>query len=180
MRSSSRVHARLAVLAGAVALSACGEDPVEPLEIEVIEEVEFAASLGIDLEDFTETESGLYYMDTAAGTGDAAMAGDSVDVEYALYYRSGQLLQTTAELGAPFGFTIGQTNAIEGFHEGVSGMRVGGERRLIIPPELAYGQPGPEGILIFDVELVLLAPPEEDPAAALLPSVAHRQVLRDP
>jgi len=146
---------RLATCALAVvALGGCGEDPVQ-VEFQVIEEVEFAASLGIDLAMFTELPSGLYIQDVVVGTGDAAEVGDQVVVGYAGYLTDG----STFGAGS-FPFELGSTDqAIVGFHDGVRGMQVGGERRVIIPTELGYGAQGlpglipPGWILIFDLTL---------------------------
>jgi FKBP-type peptidyl-prolyl cis-trans isomerase len=137
-----------------VALGGCGDDPVA-VEFQVIEEVEFAASLGIDLAMFTELPSGVYVKDVVVGTGDAAEVGDQVVVGYTGYVTDGSMFGAGS-----FPFELGSTGqAIGGFHEGVRGMQVGGERRVIIPPELGYGAQGlagiipPGSILIFDLTL---------------------------
>jgi FKBP-type peptidyl-prolyl cis-trans isomerase len=146
---------RLATCALTVlALGGCGDDPVQ-VQLQVIEEVEFAASLGIDLATFTELPSGVYIQDVVVGTGDAAEVGDQVVVGYTGYLTDG----STFDAGS-FPFELGSADeAIAGFHEGVRGMQVGGERRVIIPPELGYGAQGlagiipPGAILIFDLTL---------------------------
>jgi FKBP-type peptidyl-prolyl cis-trans isomerase len=137
-----------------VALGGCGDDPVA-VEFQVIEEVEFAASLGIDLAMFTELPSGVYVKDVVVGTGDAAEVGDQVVVGYTGYVTDGSMFDAGS-----FPFELGSAGqAIGGFHEGVRGMQVGGERRVIIPPELGYGAQGlagiipPGSILIFDLTL---------------------------
>ena len=140
---------------GAITLAAaagCGDDPVQ-VEFQVIEEVEFAASLGIDLTMFTELASGVYVQDVVVGTGDAATSGDEVVVGYTGYLADG----STFDDGG-FSFVVDAGGVIPGFDEGVRGMQVGGERRVIIPPELAYGAQGrpgipPGAILIFDITL---------------------------
>jgi FKBP-type peptidyl-prolyl cis-trans isomerase FkpA len=140
------------------ALSACGDDPMR-VELQVIEEVEFAPSLGIDLAAFTKLPSGVYIQDVVVGTGAAAEDGVVVEFSYARYFTHGQRTQTGS-----MGFTLGDhDSAIVGLHEGIRGMRAGGERRIIVPPELAYGEEGlvegarvdvPAGwIVIFDVTL---------------------------
>lgn len=128
--------------------AACSETTT-PLEYERIEDVVFHESLDVDLADMTRTESGLYYQDLAVGDGATAEAGAEVRVSYLLRFRSGE----TVEAGE-FPFTVDAGGVIPGFNEGVRGMRVGGERKLVIPPALAYGTRGPQGILIFDVELL--------------------------
>lgn len=121
---------------------------------QVIEEVEFAPSLGINLASMTRTSSGLYYEDIAMGSGDPAAAGNEVEVAYTGWLTDG----TTFDSGA-FSFVLGAGQVVRGFDEGVTGMRVGGVRRIIIPPALGYGSRGsgpvpPDSIMIFRIEVL--------------------------
>ena len=146
-----------AVVAGLALLVACGGGGVSEPENQVIEDVDFAASLGIDLSQMTETASGLYYEDVVEGTGDPASAGNTVDVAYTGYLTNG----TTFDSGS-YAFVLAASEAIPGFDEGVTGMKVGGQRRIIIPPALGYGAAGigaiPGGsVLIFDMELLSIS-----------------------
>jgi peptidylprolyl isomerase len=147
-------HIGLALAVGSMLLAACDSDgPAQP-DFQVIEEVTFAPSLGIDLTAMTKTASGLYYQDLAEGTGDASTAGNTVEVAYTGYLNSG----ATFDSGS-FSFVLASGQVVPGFDEGVTGMKVGGERRIIIPPQLGYGAAAvgsiPAGsILIFDVELL--------------------------
>lgn len=152
------LRASACVLAVAWVAAGCGSDsPTEPLPFEEIDEVEFHESLNVDLSAMTVTESGLYYQDLVLGDGELAESGSEVSVHYRLRLRSGQQVESSFD-GVPITFTIDQSNIIDGFNEGVHGMRVGGERKLILPPQLAYGVRGPEGILIFDIELMEVQP----------------------
>ena len=156
MRRQS-AHISFAVVAGMALFVACGGDGVSEPEYQVIEDVDFASSLGVDLSQMTVTESGLYYQDVVEGTGDPATAQDSVQVAYTGYLTSG----ATFDSGT-FPFTLGSGQVIPGFDEGVTGMKVGGERRIIIPPALGYGAASngsiPGGsILIFDLELLSIS-----------------------
>lgn len=111
--------------------------------------------------DTTTVQSGLRYIDTAGGTGATVAAGTSVQLRYTGFLSTGQQFDAGA-----FTFVPGQGLLIPGFEQGVIGMRGGGQRRLIIPPQLAYGgdpvrdrQTGAVIIpacstLIFDVEIV--------------------------
>jgi peptidylprolyl isomerase len=111
-----------------------------------------------------ELADGLKYTDTVVGTGDPAKKGSLVSVQYTGWlYKNGQKgakFDSSLDRGKPITFTLGQKQVIAGWDEGISGMKQGGKRTLIIPPELAYGATGSGGVippnatLIFDVELV--------------------------
>lgn len=111
-----------------------------------------------------EMPNGLKYTDTKAGDGAAARAGNKVSVHYTgwLYNNGtkGAKFDSSVDRGQPFQFTLGAHQVIAGWDEGVAGMKVGGKRTLIIPPELGYGARGAGGVippnatLIFDVELL--------------------------
>ena len=120
---------------------------------ETIEDANFAASLGINLANMTKTASGLYYEDIEVGDGEPAAAGNDVRVGY-----SGRLSDGTQFDSGQFPFRLGAGQVVAGFDEGVTGMRVGGIRRILIPPALGYGNRGsgpvpPGAILIFRIEL---------------------------
>jgi FKBP-type peptidyl-prolyl cis-trans isomerase FkpA len=106
------------------------------------------------------TASGLQYEDLSEGTGAAAKAGDSVQVHYTGWLTDGTKFDSSRDRGSPFGFTLGAGRVIKGWDEGVAGMKVGGKRKLQIPPALGYGARGagsvipPNAELIFEVELL--------------------------
>ena len=106
------------------------------------------------------TASGLQYRDRVVGTGAVAEAGQSVTVEYVGSRQNGEVFDSSRTRGTPFTFTLGVGQVIAGWDEGVAGMRVGGQRTLVIPANLAYGDnpPGaviqPGDTLVFDVELL--------------------------
>jgi len=121
---------------------------------QVIEETTFAAGLEIDLTQFTRLETGVYIQDVVVGTGSVLEAGTSANLEY-----TGWLSDGTEFDSGTFGFTVGSLETIPGFEQGMLGMKAGGTRRIIIPPDLAYGQRGsgpvPGGaIVIFRVKLL--------------------------
>jgi peptidylprolyl isomerase len=111
------------------------------------------------------TDSGLVIEDITVGTGPEAQAGDTVSVHYTGTFVTGQTFDSSLERGTPFTFTLGQGDVIQGWDEGVQGMKVGGKRKLIVPPEMAYGAAGyppviPENAtLIFEVELLDIVQP---------------------
>jgi peptidylprolyl isomerase len=111
-----------------------------------------------------EMPDGLKYTDIKVGDGAAATAGKKVSVHYTgwLYNNGakGAKFDSSLDRGQPFQFTLGAHQVIPGWDEGVAGMKVGGDRTLIIPPELGYGARGAGGVippnatLIFDVQLL--------------------------
>src|SRR5262245_12069041 len=111
------------------------------------------------------TESGLKYVELEAGEGEAAKKGDLVAVHYTGKLRSGRQFDRSAE---PFKFRLGARGVIDGWNEGIVGMKVGGRRKLVIPPKLGYGEKGfppdipPNAELIFEVELVAINPKEPE------------------
>jgi FKBP-type peptidyl-prolyl cis-trans isomerase FkpA len=108
----------------------------------------------------TTTQSGLQYQDLVVGTGVEAVAGKSVTVHYTGTLQDGSKFDSSVDRGQPFTFTLGAGQVIRGWDEGVAGMKVGGKRKLVIPPGLAYGAQGyppvipPNATLTFDVELL--------------------------
>jgi FKBP-type peptidyl-prolyl cis-trans isomerase len=107
----------------------------------------------------TTTESGLQYRDEAVGDGPEARAGQMVSVHYTGTLTDGKKFDSSRDRGQPFEFPLGGGRVIRGWDEGVAGMRVGGRRQLVIPPELGYGARamGPipaNSTLVFDVELL--------------------------
>lgn len=110
------------------------------------------------------TPSGLQYTDTQTGTGAEAQAGQNVTVHYTGWlYSDGQQgakFDSSRDRNDPFRFPLGAGHVIKGWDEGVAGMKVGGQRTLIIPAELGYGARGAGGVippnatLKFDVELL--------------------------
>ena len=111
-----------------------------------------------------ELPDGLKYTDVKVGDGAEAQKGLFVEVQYTgwLYKNGtkGAQFDSSRDRGKPFAFKLGAGQVIPGWDEGVAGMKIGGQRTLIIPPELAYGAKGAGGVippnatLMFDVELV--------------------------
>jgi FKBP-type peptidyl-prolyl cis-trans isomerase FkpA len=107
-----------------------------------------------------KTPSGLMIEDLVVGTGDVASAGQKVSVHYTGWTTDGKKFDSSKDRGEPFGFPLGRGQVIRGWDEGVAGMKVGGKRKLTIPPELGYGSRGAGGVippnatLLFEVELL--------------------------
>ncbi len=110
----------------------------------------------------TTTASGLQYIDTVVGEGAEAQAGNNVVVGWLQNDdgSAGSKFDSSKDRNDPFEFPLGAGRVIQGWDEGVQGMKVGGKRQLIIPAALGYGTRGaggvipPNAILIFDVELL--------------------------
>ncbi len=106
----------------------------------------------------TVTASGLQIIDIEVGSGASAEAGGTVTVHYTGWLADGTVFDSSIDRGQPITFPLDRV--IQGWQEGIPGMQVGGKRRLIIPPELAYGDQGsgdvipPNAELTFDVELL--------------------------
>ena len=128
--------------------------PQEATDLEEMEDEEMNAS------DLKTTASGLQYADLQVGEGASPEKGDMVVVQYTGRLEDGTVFDSSYQRSQPFSFTLGVGQVIQGWDEGVASMQVGGKRRLVIPPELAYGPRGAGGVippnatLEFDVELL--------------------------
>lgn len=135
--------------------AACGRDQPEQNA-----DSGFAPELEVNLNEMTQTPSGLYMQDVVVGDGAVAEPGKHIEVHYTGWLPDGTQFDSSHDRGAPFGFELGGGFVIPGWDEGVAGMRVGGERKLVVPADLAYGSAGrppaipPNATLVFDVELV--------------------------
>jgi FKBP-type peptidyl-prolyl cis-trans isomerase FkpA len=152
------------VLCVLVFASACGS-PTEPdSRWARPENIEFASSLNVDLAAMTLTQSGLYWQDLVVGTGAAAAVGNTIRVHYTGWFPDGAVFENSRDVGNTYiEFPLGVGLVIPGWDEGLIGMQVGGKRKLVIRPELAYGRSGrgkipPLTTLIFDVELLWIKP----------------------
>ena len=110
----------------------------------------------------TTTASGLAYEELAVGNGAEAASGQRVTVHYTGWLADGTKFDSSKDRGEPFIFHLGMGQVIAGWDEGVAGMKVGGRRKLTIPPQLGYGARGaggaipPNATLVFEVELLAL------------------------
>lgn len=133
----------------AVAPTAVDNTPTKPTTTEISRAMETVT-----------TPSGLKYVDLQPGTGATPKQGQTVTVHYTGTLLDGSKFDSSRDRGQPFQFRIGVGQVIKGWDEGVGSMKVGGRRKLTIPPDLAYGSRGAGGVipanatLEFDVELL--------------------------
>jgi FKBP-type peptidyl-prolyl cis-trans isomerase FkpA len=106
------------------------------------------------------TDSGLKYEDLVEGDGAVASTGQTVTVHYTGWLTDGNKFDSSKDRNQPFSFGLGKRMVIPGWEQGVVGMKVGGTRKLTIPPHLGYGAAGAGGVippnatLVFEVELL--------------------------
>lgn len=106
------------------------------------------------------TDSGLKYEDLVEGDGEVAANGHNVTVHYTGWLTDGSKFDSSVDRNQPFDFALGKGMVIRGWDEGVAGMKIGGKRKLTIPPQLGYGAAGAGGVippnatLVFEVELL--------------------------
>jgi peptidylprolyl isomerase len=150
---------RFRLLAILLCAAACGGTSTETRPAVPIEQTTFASSLGVNLAQSTKLPSGMYYRDITVGTGTTLAAGQAVTVHYVGSFANGEVFDSNQAPTAPYPFTLGAGRVIPGWDQGLVGMKVGGRRQLIIPPELAYGPndylsiPG-NSVLVFTVDAV--------------------------
>lgn len=162
MQLKSALHAVLLLGLGLAGV-ACSDSPTAPEPFDV-NDVVFAEELAVTVADLQETESGLYYYDVVSGQGPEATDQSTLEIHYALWLEDGTLLYDSREVGETEEFDLSAESLIPGFEEGVLAMSEGGTRVLVLPPELAYGQSGTQGIppntgLVFRVELITVTTP---------------------
>lgn len=142
-----------------ISLVSC--DPSKKYQKEERNQIRDYLSSHSDL-NFELKPSGLYYLETLAGTGISPVVNDSVFIKYTAMFLSGSVFDSNVSLGTPWGFIVGQ--GITGLSEGITLMKVGGKSTLLIPSILAYGAMGSYPYisgytpLLFDIELVRVIP----------------------
>jgi FKBP-type peptidyl-prolyl cis-trans isomerase len=155
---------RLAAAALAIAALAACRDVTVPLEDPAA--TSYAPSLNVNLSapGVVRTASGLYYQDVAVGSGEVADSGKTIRVYYAGWLTNGRQFDGNRDDARPRDFVLGVGALIRGWDEGLRGMRVGGRRRLIVPPALGYGartsgQIPAGSVLVFEIDLIGIAAP---------------------
>lgn len=138
-----------------MAFSACTKNADKSAEQGTTESAP-AAAPAKTYSDVTE----LKIEDLKVGTGTEAKAGNTVTVHYTGWLTNGNKFDSSVDRGQPFPFKLGAGQVIQGWDKGVAGMKVGGKRRLMIPPQMGYGERGagnvipPNATLVFEVELL--------------------------
>jgi len=116
-------------------------------------------SFGVTTGGLVTSQTGLKYEDVVVGTGEEAKPGMMITAHYTGTFQDGKVFDSSVTRGQPFEFTLGKGQVIKGWDEGIAGMKVGGKRKLVVPPELGYGSAGigpipPNATLNFEVELL--------------------------
>lgn len=152
-------------MVSAVLLAACREaPPPTPAVSGDPEQLTFAPSLNVKLDSTELRPSGLYVHDLVVGTGPVADSMMTAEVHYTGWLADGTKFESSRDAQQTIRFTVGIGQVIEGWDEGVRGMRVGGKRQLIIPPKIGYGDIGSPPLiprmatLVFEVELIGVPP----------------------
>jgi len=155
----------------AISLSACSEPDVDQSQLprDHRAATRYAAALRVDLPAMEARASGLYVEDIVIGEGIRADSGDIANVYYVGWLPSGVEFDSRRD-GAPLEVALGYGRVIAGWDQGVVGMRVGGRRRLVVPPALGYGDVSRTRIpasstLVFEIELLDVEDRTPDPGA---------------
>jgi FKBP-type peptidyl-prolyl cis-trans isomerase FkpA len=152
------------IAAAALVLAACSSTTEVDLRWADPATIDYAPQLGVDLLQMERRPSGLYVQDLEVGPGTVAVAGNTVVVHYTGWLPDGTVFDSSYEREKPLSFMLGVGLVIRGWDEGLVGMRVGGRRRLVVPPSLGYGRPGsppaipPLATLVFDVHMINVQP----------------------
>ncbi len=137
VRARSRLGGVWALLVAPLLMGGCEASLTEGADYTNPQEVEFDPSLGVDLSEMTRTESGLYLQDVLVGDGRTAELGQTIGVRFQGWLPDGTLFDQRLEDPIFLFLDVGQV--IDGWVDGVPGMREGGERLLVVPPQLGYG-----------------------------------------
>lgn len=145
----------LAVAAAALLGTACASAGPAPDPATLT----YAPGLDVDFSAMSETSGGLWVEEMVEGVGRVAARGALVRIHYVGYLPDGTVIDSSLG-GDPFSFRLGSSEVIRGWNEGIAGMKVGGRRRLVVRPGLAYGARGqppqvpPNAVLVFEIQLV--------------------------
>jgi peptidylprolyl isomerase len=161
-----RVRTTLAalILASATTIVACGSDSsTEVPPVPDIATTTFASSLNINLATFTKTSYGLYWKDLTVGTGATVAKGDTLFVHYFGYFPTGIVFDSNPPTTDPFRFIVGGGTVIAAWDSAAVGMKIGGQREIIVPPSLGYGSAArgsipANSILVFIITAVSKKP----------------------
>lgn len=157
MRSGAQRPLLAGAMVMALAVAGCASQNAPPRVATpaIIDSTTFAPALEIDLAKFTRNTAGMYYRDLLPGRGVIAATGRKVTFRYAAFLADGTPVESRRD---PIEAELGE-GMIRGLRLGLTGMRAGGQRRLVVPPSLAYGRSQygaipPNSVLVFDVELI--------------------------
>jgi FKBP-type peptidyl-prolyl cis-trans isomerase len=147
------------VVALSISLAACASGGGATPVTRSMESIPFAAALDVNLARMTKTPAGVYYRDIEVGTGPIVRGKEDLKVHYTGWLSNGVKFDSNTNDQQPLTLPLGRGRVIKGWDDGLVGMRVGGRRQLVIPPELGYGpnRSGdipPDAVLVFEIRVV--------------------------
>lgn len=148
------------LLSAAVMMSGCSQRETAPSDVKKSGDTAMEKSTGSQSGALIKTSTGLQYEDLVGGSGASPSPGKKVTVHYTGWLTDGSKFDSSVDRNQPFVFQIGAGEVIRGWDEGVMTMKLGGKRKLIIPPALGYGAAGAGGVippnatLVFEVILL--------------------------
>ncbi len=153
----ARRLALVAIALASAAIAACATAAWQGTALDPTE-ITYADALDVDLSRMEEVEPGLFVEDLIPGSGRAAGRNSRVWIHYVTWLPDGTLIDTSVGRD-PFAFRLGEGEVIQGWNRAIPGMLIGGNRKLVVRPGLAYGSRGtanvpPDATLVFQVELV--------------------------
>lgn len=142
-----------------IALAGCASGGGASPATRSMESIPFAAALDVNLARMTKTPAGVYYRDIEEGTGPIVRGKEDLKVHYTGWLSNGAKFDSNTNDQQPLTVPLGRGRVIKGWDDGIVGMRVGGRRQLVIPPELGYGsnrsgEIPPDAVLVFEIRVV--------------------------
>jgi len=142
-----------------ISLAGCASGGGAPPATRSMESIPFASALDVNLARMTKTPAGVYYRDIEVGTGPIVRGKEDLKVHYTGWLTNGVKFDSNTSDQPPLTVPLGRSRVIKGWDDGLVGMRVGGRRQLVIPPELGYGSNRSDvipadAVLVFEIRVV--------------------------
>ena len=142
-----------------ISLAGCASGGGAPPATRSMESIPFASALDVNLARMTKTPAGVYYRDIEEGTGPIVRGKEDLKVHYTGWLSNGVKFDSNTNDQQPLTVPLGRGRVIKGWDDGLVGMRVGGRRQLVIPPELGYGSNRSDvipadAVLVFEIRVI--------------------------